>query len=117
MAMAAFPHRIISEAAKRITASLEFRNGDTWHTWPSMMNSRRSLDHLVGERKQPCSHNDDGALTMSPFVLSTMANNSLCSASGTLNFAIVSSKSLQKASHSVSVILRCLWDSLMERPV
>src|SRR5215471_21322175 len=41
MAMAAFPHRIISEAAKRITASLEFRNGDTWHTWPSMMNSRR----------------------------------------------------------------------------
>jgi len=45
---------------------------------------------------------------MSPLVLSTMANNSLCSASGTLNFAIVSSKSLQNAAHSLSVILRCL---------
>src|SRR5262249_39746635 len=30
-------------------------------------------------------------VTMSPLVLSTIANNSLCSASGTLNFAIVSS--------------------------
>src|SRR5262249_53202395 len=56
-------------------------------------------------------------LTMSPLVLSTMANNSLCSASGTLNFVIVSSKSLQNASHSLSVILRCFWDSSMERPV
>jgi len=60
------------------------------------------LDHLVGEREQPCRHNDDGALTISSFVLSTMANNSLCSASGTLNFAIVSSKSLQKASFSIA---------------
>src|SRR5262249_46619654 len=76
-----------------------------------------SPNHLFGASEQPCRHNDDGALTMSPFALSTMANNSLCSASGTLNFAIVSSKSLQKASHSLSVILRCLWDSLMERPV
>ena len=33
---------------------------------------------------------EDG-LTMSPLVLCTMANNSWCSASGTLNFAIVSS--------------------------
>jgi hypothetical protein len=55
-----------------------------------------------------CRHKDDGALTMSSLVLSTMANNSLCSASGTSNFAIVSSKSLQKAAHSLSVILRCL---------
>ena len=46
-----------------------------------------------------CRHKDYGRLTMSPLVLSTMANNSLCSASGTLNFAIVSSKSLQKAAH------------------
>src|SRR5215471_18146351 len=29
IAMAAFPHRIISAVAKRITASLEFRCGDT----------------------------------------------------------------------------------------
>ena len=55
-----------------------------------------------------CRHKDYGRLTMSPLVLSTMANNSLCSASGTLNFAIVSSKSLQNAAHSLSVILRCL---------
>jgi len=55
-----------------------------------------------------CRHKDYGRLTMSPLVLSTMANNSLCSASGTLNFAIVSSRSLQKAAHSLSVILRCL---------
>src|SRR5215472_14754879 len=34
-----------------------------------------------------CRHKDDGPLTMSPLVLSTMANNSLCSALGTLNFA------------------------------
>ena len=54
-------------------------------------NPFNSFDHLVGAAEQPCRHNDDGALTMSPFVLSTMANNSLCSASGTLNFAIVSS--------------------------
>src|SRR5262249_6554071 len=51
---------------------------------------------------------DDGTPIISPFVLSTMANNSFCSASGTLNFAIVSSKSLQKAAHSLSVIFRCL---------
>ena len=55
-----------------------------------------------------CRQKDDGALTMSPLVLSTIANNSLCSASGTLNFAMVSSKSLQKAAHSLSVFLRCL---------
>src|SRR5215813_9799850 len=41
MAMAAFPHRIISEAAKRITASLEFRSGDTPPR--SVMNSRRFI--------------------------------------------------------------------------
>jgi DNA invertase Pin-like site-specific DNA recombinase len=52
-----------------------------------------------------CRHKDDGAPTMSPLVLSRIANNSLCSATGTLNFAIVSSKSLQKAAHSLSVIL------------
>jgi hypothetical protein len=45
---------------------------------------------------------------MSPLVLSTMANNSLCSAAGTLNFAIVSSKSLQKTAHSLSVIFKVL---------
>src|SRR5262249_48975077 len=55
MAMAAFPHRIISEAATRITASLEFRSGDTPPS--SVMSSRRfiqplSFDHLVGEREQ-----------------------------------------------------------------
>jgi hypothetical protein len=42
-------------------------------------------------------HRDEDGVTMSPLVLCTMANNSLCSASGTLNFTIVSSKSLQKA--------------------
>jgi len=46
-------------------------------------------------------------MTMSPLVLCTMANSSLPSASGTLNLAMVSSKSLQKAAHSLSVILRC----------
>src|SRR5215831_9387105 len=86
MAMAAFPHRIISEAAKRITASLEFRSGDTPPT--SVMNSRRlarnsirklfgikgpaslvsfirvrsahgnSLDHLVGASEQPSRHSN-----------------------------------------------------------
>src|SRR5438067_2590264 len=35
------------------------------------------------------THGEEDGLT--PLVLSTMANNSLCSASGTLNFAIVSS--------------------------
>jgi hypothetical protein len=50
-------------------------------------------------------------VTMSPLVLCTMANSSLCSVSGTLNLAMVSSKSLQKAAHSLSVILRCSWDS------
>ncbi len=50
-------------------------------------------------------------VTMSPLVLCTMANSSLCSASGTLNFAMVSSKSFKKAAHSPSVILRCSWDS------
>jgi hypothetical protein len=42
MVMAAFPHRIISEAAKRITASLEFRSGDTPPT--NVMKSRRLMD-------------------------------------------------------------------------
>jgi hypothetical protein len=55
--------------------------------------------------------------TISPLVLSTIANSSLRSASGTLNFAMVSWKSLQKAVHSLSVILRCLCDSLIARPV
>ena len=50
-------------------------------------------------------------VTMSPLVLCTIANSSLCSASGTLNFAMVSSKSFKKAAHSPSVILRCSWDS------
>ncbi len=36
-------------------------------------------------------HRNEDVLTMSPLVLSTIANNSLCSASGTLNFATVSS--------------------------
>src|SRR5262249_38158544 len=80
------------------------------------------FDHLVRAGEQHRRHveayaEEDDAPTISPLVLSTMANNSLCSASGTLNFAIVSSKSLQKAIHSLSVILRCLCDSLMERPV
>jgi hypothetical protein len=44
MAMAAFPHRIISEAAKRITASLEFRSGDTPPR--SVMKSRRRIIRL-----------------------------------------------------------------------
>jgi hypothetical protein len=39
--MAVFPHRIISAAAKRITASLEFRSGATWPS--SVMNSRRLI--------------------------------------------------------------------------
>src|SRR5215471_4893164 len=45
MAMAAFPHRIISEAAKRITASLEFRSGDTPPS--SVMNSRLFIDRIA----------------------------------------------------------------------
>src|SRR5215468_6207757 len=70
------------------------------------------FDHLVRAGEQHRRHveayaEEDDAPTISPLVLSTMANNSLCSASGTLNFAIVSSKSLQKAIHSLSVILRC----------
>src|ERR1700720_1051042 len=56
-------------------------------------------------------------VTMSPLVLRTMANSSLCSVSGTLNLSMVSSKSLQKATHSLSVILRCSWDARMARPV
>ncbi len=43
---------------------------------------------------------------MSPLLLSTIANNSLC-ASGTLNFAIVSSKSLQKATAGVGLRATC----------
>jgi hypothetical protein len=39
-------------------------------------------------------------ITMSPFVLCTIAKSSFFSASGTPNLAMVSSKSLQKAAHS-----------------
>ena len=103
---------------RRRDLAAQFLLGQRQLAAPSKQSLARGVStRLVGAAEQPCRHNDDGALTMSPFVLSTMANNSLCSASGTLNFAIVSSKSLQKASHSLSVILRCLWDSLMERPV
>src|SRR6266478_1366599 len=59
------------------------------------------------------------AFNRDDFVLGTLhdGNSSLRSASGTLNLAMVSSKSLQKATHSLSVILRCSWDSRMARPV
>ena len=55
--------------------------------------------------------------TMSFLVLCTMANSSWLSASGTLNFAIVSWKSLQKEAHSLSVILRWSCESFMSRPI
>ena len=56
-------------------------------------------------------------VTMSPFVLCTIAESSFHSASGTLNLAIASSKSLEKAAHSPSVILRSRCDSRIARPV
>jgi hypothetical protein len=98
----AFSYGKVLTRRERAVKDDETRNEPAINARPAR--TSEALLAAVGDYR----HKDDGPLTMSPLVLSTMANNSLCSASGTLNFAIVSSKSLQKAAHSLSVILRCL---------
>src|SRR4030067_1307633 len=58
-----------------------------------------------------------GEITISFFVLSTIAKSSFCSWSGTLNLSRTFLKSAPIACHSFSVMLRCWWDSFIPLPV